>query len=76
MVKNRKLVIVGDSAFAEVAFEYFMHDSEYQVVGFSVEKDFLKKDNLLGLPVVPFDSVEKILTQRNTTYTSRWFTRS
>ncbi len=59
MGKNRKLVVVGDSAFAEIAYEYFTHDSEYQVVGFSVERKFLKKVELCGLPVVPFESLEK-----------------
>jgi sugar O-acyltransferase (sialic acid O-acetyltransferase NeuD family) len=58
MLKNRKLIIIGDSAFAEVAFEYFQHDSEYEVVGFAVEKDFITKNSLFGLPVVPFESLE------------------
>ncbi len=64
MEKNRKLVIVGDSAFAEVAYEYFTWDSDYEVVGFSVEKDFLKKNSLFGLPVVPFESVQQAFHPR------------
>ena len=32
MEKKHKLIIVGDSAFAEIAYEYFTHDSEYEVV--------------------------------------------
>jgi len=59
MMKGRKLVIVGDSAFAEVACEYFTHDSDYEVIGFSVERAYLKRDSLLGLPVVEFESVEQ-----------------
>jgi sugar O-acyltransferase (sialic acid O-acetyltransferase NeuD family) len=58
MKKKRKLVILGDSAFAEVAYEYFTHDSEYEVVAFSVEKEFLKRQTLFGLPVVPFEQME------------------
>ncbi|MDR5834611.1 acetyltransferase [Caballeronia sp. LZ034LL] len=58
MHKSRKLVILGDSAFAEVAYEYFTHDSEYEVVGFSVESAYLQRDSLFGLPVVPFESIE------------------
>jgi len=53
-----KLIIVGDSAFAEIAYEYFTHDSDYEVAGFSVEGAYLKKETLFGLPVVPFESVE------------------
>lgn len=60
MNKNRKLVIIGDSAFAEVAYEYFSYDSDYDVIAFSVEQAFLKKAELFGLPIVEFESLEKI----------------
>jgi sugar O-acyltransferase (sialic acid O-acetyltransferase NeuD family) len=58
-MKSRKLVIVGDSAFAEIAHEYFDADSDYEVVGFSVEQAYLKRDRLRGLPVVPFETLEQ-----------------
>jgi len=59
VTKSKKLVIIGDSAFAEVAFECFTHDSEYEVVGFAVESSFLVKKELFGLPVVSFEQIEK-----------------
>ena len=59
MDKRRQIFIIGDSAFAEVAYEYFTHDSEYRVVGFAVERAFLKKNELFGLPVVAFEDVEQ-----------------
>lgn len=58
MNKTKKLVIVGDSAFAEIAHEYFDADSDYEVVAFSVERDFLKREEMRGLPVVPFEGLE------------------
>lgn len=54
----KNLILVGDSAFAEVALEYFTHDSPYTVVAFAVERDHRKKDSLLGLPVVDIESIE------------------
>jgi sugar O-acyltransferase (sialic acid O-acetyltransferase NeuD family) len=57
MDKKHKLVIIGDTAFAEIAYEYFTHDSEYDVVGFSVERAFLKRPALFGLPVIEFESL-------------------
>jgi sugar O-acyltransferase (sialic acid O-acetyltransferase NeuD family) len=57
MVKTKKLVLVGDSAFAEVAYEYFTHDSEYQVVAFSVEREYLRREQLFGVPMVPFEEL-------------------
>ena len=59
MNKTRKLIIVGDSAFAEIAHEYFDADSDYTVVGFSVEAAYLKRSELHGLPVVPFETLEQ-----------------
>lgn len=56
---NKKLVIAGDSAFAEIAYEYFTHDSDYEVAGFTVEKEFLERDSLFGVSVVPFESVQE-----------------
>ena len=60
MRKNCKLIIGGDSAFAEIAYEYFTHDSAYEVVAFTVESEYLKRETLFGLPVVPFETLEKI----------------
>jgi sugar O-acyltransferase (sialic acid O-acetyltransferase NeuD family) len=54
-----KLVLVGDSLFAEIACEYFTHDSPYEVVGFAVEREYRKRDELLGLPVVDFESLQE-----------------
>lgn len=54
----QNLIIIGDSAFAEVAYEYFTHDSPYDVVGFAVEREFLTKGSLFGLPVVPLEELE------------------
>jgi sugar O-acyltransferase (sialic acid O-acetyltransferase NeuD family) len=51
------LVIVGASAIAEVAYEYFTYDSPYDVVAFSVEEAFLDRDEIFGLPVAPFEQV-------------------
>lgn len=59
MQKQHKLVIVGDGETAEMAFEYFTHDSPYEVIGFSVEKEYAKKEELFGLPVVDFEDIQE-----------------
>ncbi|MED0652870.1 acetyltransferase [Anoxybacillus geothermalis] len=60
MEKNgEKIVIIGDGEFAEIAYEYFTYDSPYEVVAFSVEENFYTKDTLFGLPVLPFEELEK-----------------
>jgi sugar O-acyltransferase (sialic acid O-acetyltransferase NeuD family) len=64
--KNKeKLIIVGDGETAEIAYEYFTQDTDYQVAAFSAEKKFIKNKTLYGLPVVPFEDVEKLYSPQN-----------
>jgi len=56
--KTERLVIVGDSAFADIAYQYFTYDSPYEVVAFAVEKEYMSKDEFNGLPVVEFADLE------------------
>jgi sugar O-acyltransferase (sialic acid O-acetyltransferase NeuD family) len=53
-----KIVIVGDGETAELAYEYFTHDSPHEVVAFAVERAYKKKDDLFGLPVVAFEEID------------------
>ncbi len=58
MVKQEKIIIIGDSAFAEIAYEYFQHDSPYEVVAFSTERAYLTNTSMFNLPVIPFEELE------------------
>jgi len=58
--KTEKLIVVGDGEFAEIAYEYFTYDSPYTVVAFAVEKPFLKKKSLFGLPVIEFERIQDL----------------
>lgn len=57
---NKKLVIFGSSDLAELAHYYFTNDSDYQVVAFTLDRDFITDETCCDLPVVPFEEVEKI----------------
>jgi sugar O-acyltransferase (sialic acid O-acetyltransferase NeuD family) len=57
--RPKSLVVIGDGEFAEIAYEYFTHDSEHEVVAFAVEREFLEKDSLYGLPVVAVEDLEQ-----------------
>ena len=63
-MKKRKLVIVGGSAFAEIAREYFDVDTHYEVVAFAVEEAYLKQNELHGLPVVAFEQLDALYPPR------------
>lgn len=57
MNQPNKLIIVGDSAFAEIACEYFEHDTALKVTCFAVENAFRKRDALLSKPVVDLETL-------------------
>lgn len=57
-MKDKKLVIFGTGETADIAYEYFTHDSGYEVIGFTVEAAYKKEDELHGLPVVSFNDIE------------------
>ncbi len=58
-MKN-KVVIFGVLDTAELAHYYLSTDSEHEVVAFTVNSEFLKENTFKGLPVVPFEELEKI----------------
>ncbi len=58
-MKN-KVVIFGVLDTAELAHYYLSTDSEYEVVAFTVNSEFLKEITFKELPVVPFEELEKI----------------
>ena len=55
----KKLVIFGAENFAAISHYYFTHDSEYTVAGFTVDRDYVLEEAFQGLPVVPFDEVDR-----------------
>jgi len=61
---KQKLVIVGEGETAELAYEYFTYDSNYEVVAFSAEKAYIKKDALFGLPIIPFEDVANLYSPK------------
>jgi sugar O-acyltransferase (sialic acid O-acetyltransferase NeuD family) len=52
-----KAVIFGTADFAQVAYAYLRDDSDYTVEAFTVDRQFMDNDTLLGLPVVAFEEL-------------------
>jgi len=51
------VVVFGTGDFAQVACEYLRHDSAHEVVAFTVHERYVERQELLGLPVVPFEQM-------------------
>jgi sugar O-acyltransferase (sialic acid O-acetyltransferase NeuD family) len=54
----RRLVILGCGNFGEAVHHFFVHDSDYEVVAFTVDGQLLEADAFHDLPVVAFEEVE------------------
>lgn len=47
----------GSGDIAQLAHYYFTRDSEYEVVAFTVDRDYASVSEFCGLPLVAFDEV-------------------
>lgn len=56
-MKNNKLIIVGTGEFAAIAYEYFTYDSDYEVVAFTVNEEYINEPKYMGLPVIALENI-------------------
>lgn len=54
-----KVVVFGVGQWAELAHFYLTHDSPHDVVAFTLDRTYIESPEYKGLPVVPFDEVER-----------------
>jgi len=54
-----KVVVFGVGQWAELAHFYLTHDSPHDVVGFTLDAEYIESPEYKGLPVVPYDEVEQ-----------------
>ena len=53
----KNLVIFGAAQISEVLGFYFDNDSDYDVVGYTVDREFLNNDTFQGRPLVAFEDI-------------------
>lgn len=56
-MKNKKLIIIGNTSNARLAKFFFTTDSDYEVAAFSVDKKYITDAEFEGLPVVDFEDL-------------------
>lgn len=54
---TQKIIIYGLSAFADMMHHNFTHFSDYEVVAFCVDREYLNDTVFCGLPVVAFENI-------------------
>ena len=55
-----KVIIFGLGDISQIAKFYLLSDKNYEVVAFTVDKEYIKEDRFENLPVVPFEDLENI----------------
>jgi len=58
-MKKSKVVVFGNSTWADLADVYLTHDSPNEVVAFTVDGEFLKQKEHRGRPLVPFEELSR-----------------
>lgn len=56
---HKKLIIFGTGDIARLAHFYFTHDSEHEVVAFTVDEEYATSPLFLDLPLIPFSKIQE-----------------
>lgn len=54
-----KVVLYGTGRGADVAFRFLVRDSDHEVCGFTLDRDYMKADIFHDRPVIAFEEVEQ-----------------
>lgn len=57
--KKEKVIIFGNMSFAKLVHYFLKHDSKYEVVAFTVDRQYIKGDSFDGLPIYDFATIEE-----------------
>ena len=54
-----KLYVFGDTHYAELASALSASISGHELAGFTLDKDFVRRDEIQGYPVIPFEDLQQ-----------------
>jgi sugar O-acyltransferase (sialic acid O-acetyltransferase NeuD family) len=53
-----KIVVFGTGNFGRDAYVYFTNDCQYEIVAFTLDREYIKEDVLFERPVIPFENIQ------------------
>ena len=59
-MKSKKLILFGEGLYTEIAYQYFCDDSEYEVICFTKDDEYINSSQYLGLPMETFSDIENL----------------
>jgi len=54
----QKVIIFGTGDISDIAYFYLSQENKYEVVAFTMDKEYIKEENFRGLSIVPFENLE------------------
>jgi len=54
-----KVIIFGTGDISQIAHLYLLEADDYEVVAFTLNKEFIKDDMFLNLPIIAFEEIER-----------------
>ena len=52
------IIIFGVGHIAEVAYYFLKNDTNHNIVGFTLENEYIKDNSKFDLPIIPFEDIE------------------
>ena len=62
---KKKVIIFGNGEIADLAHQYFVKDSDFEIAGFTVDSANCKDESFKNLPLIPFEELEKKFSSKN-----------
>ncbi len=62
---KEKVVIFGMGDLAQIGHLFLSEDPSYEVVAFTVDREYIKSNTFCGLPVIPFENIEEYYSTRD-----------
>ena len=62
-MKKIKVIIFGIGEISQIAHHYLIKDEQYEVSGFTMDKEYIKENKFESLPIISFDNIQQIFPQ-------------
>ena len=56
---KKDIVIFGTGEIAELAHYYMVNDSDFNIVAFTADREYIESTTFLDKPLIPFENIEK-----------------
>ncbi|HYE10131.1 MAG TPA: acetyltransferase [Patescibacteria group bacterium] len=62
-MQNKKIVIFGNTKFAEMIRYYIETETDDTIIGYTVDREFIEKSAIEGVELVPFEVIDSLYSK-------------